>query len=411
MVPALGIRRPRGHPRADSDIRQQLLAEIIPVVAVDVEKDPARDAAPLDRRARREEHLAVAPVEQDRPLDVLVGGRGPPSRHRNVAVGPDRRQLDADQEREGNPAPPAPPESGLGPEPARHGQADERGGDRGPQIRFHLEYRPARGPAEHRTQALEREQVAGEPHESMAPRRRTGIRLEPHRRQEPELAPLERAAQPGAGRATALGLDPIDAGLEIPGARLARANETGQRELRGPPRGRENRGLHPSGVPVCLGGNDQVGGRLESNLTAKHRVRDRFGLDRERVADAAGRADIGMGQIRDRVAPELVHPRLQGPSAGQAVAEVDVAAGGAERRPALADRNTILELPIPNLIPGHPVGLVELADLPEWPVGHEVDRVFSVLNRRVDREPAERVDRVERDQTSAPVRLDVPAGP
>lgn len=62
-----------------------------------------------------------------------------------------------------------------------------------------------------RAAVLEREQVAGQPHEAMVARRRTGIRLEPHRRQEPELALLERAAQPGAGRATAVGLDPVDA--------------------------------------------------------------------------------------------------------------------------------------------------------------------------------------------------------
>src|SRR5256884_439503 len=114
--------------------------------------------------------------------------------------------------------------------------------------------------------------------------------------------------------------------------------------------------------------------------------------------------------VREAVTPELLHTRTDGPALTDAIADVEVAGRATRRRQALTDREPVLELARGQQLAQHMVRAVELPDLAQRPVRHEVHGIFAVAHREPEGEAAAAVGRIQGDQVTAAVRLHRPAG-
>ena len=234
--------------------------------------------------------------------------------------------------------------------------------------------------------------------------------LQPHRRHHADAGYLDRAAEPGAGEVPAIGVDPVEAGVEVGAAEGAPGTEEGvDGHLVAAPRRGEDRRLHPLRKPVGLHPDLQVDRRLETHRAPDHRVLHRLALHQDGVGERAQRAHVAVGEAAGAVTPELVHAGPQRPPGGEAIAHVHVTAGGAEPGAALARGDPVLQAARWEAVGQGAIGLVELAHLAEGAIGHEVDRVLAVLDRHVKGELAQRIHRVEADEPPAAIGLDGPA--
>src|SRR5439155_26768872 len=110
-----------------------------------------------------------------------------------------------------------------------------------------------------------------------------------------------------------------------------------------------------------------------------------------------------------RVAPEPVDPAPHGPPFAHAIVQIEVTGSAARRAAARPARYAVLEPTVGQELLRYAEGLVELADLTQRSVGHEVHGVLPVPHGHRHAEAAGDVGRVEPEELAAPVRLDRPA--
>src|SRR5436190_3815545 len=389
------------------------LARIPTAVGVLIQEHAAGEPRALERRSGRVGQPPTRAVPQNRPLDKLRG-RGPASRRRaDQCQRPHRREVTRQRERESRAGRAlqlahADFEPHAGPQRPRGEQLD--GLQPAVELLLHVPAHPDR--PEHGPQSRAREGEHIEPGEGT--RRGDaaggGVAQEAHERHQAHVVGLDRGAEPSRRRPARRGVRAADLPIQEEEAGCGDRSEEA-----GDPPGRAKGGRLEGGgrivrVGRIAGGQLQVERGLELQARRGRGAGHAFDAHRPGVGRVQHHRHIGMGAVREAVAPELLHAGPHRPALRDPVAQIEVAGGAAGRRRAPPRREAVLELARGQQLGQHAVGAVELPDFPQRPVRHEVDRVLAVAHGEIDCEPALAVGRIQPDQVSAAVRLHRPPG-
>src|SRR5438046_813320 len=306
------------------------LARIPTAVGVLIQEHAAGEPRALERRSGRVGQPPTRAVPQNRPLDKLRG-RGPASRRRaDQCQRPHRREVTRQRERESRAGRAlqlahADFEPHAGPQRPRGEQLD--GLQPAVELLLHVPAHPDR--PEHGPQSRAREGEHIEPGEGT--RRGDaaggGVAQEAHERHQAHVVGLDRGAEPSRRRPARRGVRAADLPIQEEEAGCGDRSEEA-----GDPPGRAKGGRLEGGgrivrVGRIAGGQLQVERGLELQARRGRGAGHAFDAHRPGVGRVQHHRHIGMGAVREAVAPELLHAGPHRPALGDPVAKVEVARG------------------------------------------------------------------------------------